>query len=524
MTTAARHLLRHALGLFIDNPIFVRELRRRMRGKALMYGMIAYILIMSGISFIVLLSRSGGLSSPGREDVLTRLAATGQALVTSISVIQFFLVVLLAPVLTAGVITEEREKQTFDFLKVTSLSPAAVIVGCLLSTLLYVLLVLCCAIPLISISFLYGGVAPEEIAGRFGLFLALALLLSSAGLYISSISSRTRNAQTLILFIILGILIAGSMISGSAFFTAPGPVSSSSSVVNFWGHSVPQFVFWGAVTFWASLMFLAAATRKVYNPDDSPFSYPGYTVFFLTGMWLALGSMIRTFFEDAFIFVATGFMLVAVYSFGIRRFEMGETIWQVKKRIRVLRPVNEGVLFIMLVLGAIALMIRYWEQHAVQRADPPEALWAMFIAMAGLTLFLFYLGWLMPALGLSRRRTRSLLFMMAALLLAGGPLFYSIWDLRSDAMGVLAAVLFCTPIGVNIALLENFYSPMELLHQATWFNAGFYAILTAAGLVLYWMSNRRAPRVSGFFEVDESALPPPPPFVIPVSGAPKDRP
>src|SRR5690606_12908984 len=126
------------------------------RGRALIYGMIAYILLMAGLSFIVLLSKTNFLVISDQRNILTRLAETGQSLLTAISIIQFFLVVILAPVLTAGVITEEHEKQTFDFLKVTTLQPLAYIVGCLLSTLLYVMLALCCSIPLISLSFLYG--------------------------------------------------------------------------------------------------------------------------------------------------------------------------------------------------------------------------------------------------------------------------------------------------------------------------------------------------------------------------------
>lgn len=507
-------------GLIYDNPIFLRELRRRMRGKALVYGMIAYILIMSGLTYIILLSKTPIITMAGKKETLTRLAETGQALLTAVSIVQFFLVVILAPVLTAGVVTEEREKQTFDFLKVTTLQPLAYIIGCLLSTLMYVMLALSCAIPLISLAFLYGGVAPADIASKLGVFLALALLLSSAGLYISSICSRTRNAQTLILFTIIGLMIAGSVANGSAFFSNVG--LADGGLVTFWGKAVPQYVYIGALTLWTSLFFLVAATRKIYNPTDSAFDYLSFTVFFLSGLWLTLGALIKTFFEPQFIFASTALLIIAVFSFGIRQFEMGEIIWRVKKRIRILRPINEGIIYIAVLLGIVAWLLGYWERTASTKPDPAGEIWAMWLSMAAMIMFLCYLGWILPASGLNRRQTRITLFIVAALLITAGPLLYAIWNLKTDVMGPFAALILCTPMGVNLARLENFYSANELLSLTQIYCGSFYGVLAVIALIYYLKNRHRRFAIAGFYEVDESELPPPAPFVIPVGGQHRD--
>ena len=50
-------LLMHLTDQIVDNPIFLRELRRRMRGRALFVAMISYIAIMAGVAFVIVFAR-----------------------------------------------------------------------------------------------------------------------------------------------------------------------------------------------------------------------------------------------------------------------------------------------------------------------------------------------------------------------------------------------------------------------------------------------------------------------------------
>src|SRR5690606_9683652 len=93
-----------------DNPILTRELRRRMRGKALVISMIGYIILMTATSILVLLARVGTASLIGGNDtqaMLQRLSETGTALFWWVSLIQGLLVLIIAPTITAGMTTGE---------------------------------------------------------------------------------------------------------------------------------------------------------------------------------------------------------------------------------------------------------------------------------------------------------------------------------------------------------------------------------------------------------------------------------
>src|SRR6185312_12960724 len=85
----------------------------------------------------------------------------GQPVFIGLVAFQLGLVCFLAPSFTAGVISGERERQTYDLLMTTPL-PLALIVGTkLFAALAYVFLLIVAALPLLAISLFLGGVAPE---------------------------------------------------------------------------------------------------------------------------------------------------------------------------------------------------------------------------------------------------------------------------------------------------------------------------------------------------------------------------
>ncbi len=63
--------------------------------------------------------------------------------------------------------------------------------------MLYVLLLLCAAIPLQSIAFFFGGVAETEVVLSFFLLAVTALLFTTIGVFFSARSRRTLSASVL---------------------------------------------------------------------------------------------------------------------------------------------------------------------------------------------------------------------------------------------------------------------------------------------------------------------------------------
>ena len=88
---------------------------------------------------------------------LSQLTIRSTEIFTSLSYFQLVLVALLAPIFTAGAITQEKDSQTYDILLATPLSNGQIVLGSLLSRLFFVFALLVSGIPIFSITQVFGG-------------------------------------------------------------------------------------------------------------------------------------------------------------------------------------------------------------------------------------------------------------------------------------------------------------------------------------------------------------------------------
>ena len=189
------------------NPILVKELRSRMRGPRAFITLTIALLIMAAlmIALVSLLTFSasdfgGNLLSP----------QIGQILFAALLIFEMLLVCTVTPAVTAGAISIEREKQTFEMLQATPLGSARLLWGKLISALSYVFLLIFAAVPLASIVFLFGGVALMQLLKGLVALVAAAITLGVYGLFLSALLGRTGRA-TVVGFVSVMVLIAGPL-------------------------------------------------------------------------------------------------------------------------------------------------------------------------------------------------------------------------------------------------------------------------------------------------------------------------
>lgn len=406
---------------FFDNPILTRELRRRMRGKALIFSIIGYIVIMTITSTLILISGMNPFDQAGSSQNNTKLledmVKTGSLLFNAITVIQALLVLIIAPTITAGMTTMEKERQTFDFLRVTTITPWMYVIGSFLSTIFYVALALLCALPLLSLSFLYGGVSRVEVVERTVTLLGLSMALSALGLYISSIRERTRTAQGIVVFLIFFMIFGGIILEstlttqfGSGFLSGGG----GTTVFQFIGIPFTQTsILWG-VFFFITTIFLLMATRKLFDPYESrSVNHWQFAVIygFLISLLLAAGSQ-SVDNTQAILFIAVGCFLLgfAALNFSVGRMEVGDEMWQLKRLLPILRRFDQTVPYLILVAG-----IWFWTTQTFQQNMPPTntvttpagIMWASTIALAGYLFFCCF-GRLATAISVGRKQAGTL--------------------------------------------------------------------------------------------------------------------
>jgi ABC-type transport system involved in multi-copper enzyme maturation permease subunit len=114
-----------------------------------------------------------------------------------------------APALTSGAIASERERQTLDLLRVTLLSPRALVMGKYFSGLVFIFLLVLSSLPLQTLSFIIGGVLAQEILVAILILAVTAIAFCAIGIFFSSLFSRVLLSTVLsyafAIFVVFGI-------------------------------------------------------------------------------------------------------------------------------------------------------------------------------------------------------------------------------------------------------------------------------------------------------------------------------
>lgn len=218
--------MRGVLRLFWGNPVALKELRGRMRGPRAFIVMTGYLCLVGGFTSLLY------MTTIAAANVTTNQLNGGQIgrnLFAGVIAIELFLVTFIAPAFTAGAISGERERQTYDLLKTTLLPEGHFVMGKLFSALAYVFLLLLAAIPLQSLSFILGGTdLPDMVIALVTLFVT-SIFLGTMGIYFSARLKRTLPASIATYGLALGVVIGTIVLLGIFLGISSVVLDSSSS-------------------------------------------------------------------------------------------------------------------------------------------------------------------------------------------------------------------------------------------------------------------------------------------------------
>ncbi len=185
-----------------NNPVVVNELRSRMRGRRTFLLLTAHLVLLSILVFIIYITvyqetqiSNAYYYSGSFQRALEASSTLGKAIFYGTVTLLLFVVTLIGPAFTAGAIVSEKERQTYDLLVITALSPKAIIGGKLSAILVFMGLLVLATLPFQSMAFFLGGVAFTEIILSVGLLLLTALLFCSLGLYVSTFARSVTIAN-----------------------------------------------------------------------------------------------------------------------------------------------------------------------------------------------------------------------------------------------------------------------------------------------------------------------------------------
>ncbi len=182
-----------ATALF-QNPVLVKELRTRMRGRR------TFLVVTLHLGILALIVSAAYLTISYSLDVSANLSErrTFAKLIFGLIVgLEMAMLAFTTPALSAGAIANERERQTYDLVRTTLLKPSSFVLGKFLSGFSLATLLLFTALPMLSPAFIIGGVTMPEIFISVLCLEATAALFCAVGIFVSSFARRTLWATVL---------------------------------------------------------------------------------------------------------------------------------------------------------------------------------------------------------------------------------------------------------------------------------------------------------------------------------------
>ena len=181
------------------NPILASSGRRRMRT---IWTPILVTLYCAAMSILVYFYAFHGFSEATMKIGQMRKGVEAYVFVLGL---QFVLLILVAPAMTAGSIAGERERQTLDLLRVTNTGSFSIVMGKLLESFGFLCLLIVSSLPVLSLILVTGGASFAQMMTGVLFLMLVALAALSIGLFASSLLKRTVTAAVVSYLAIFGL-------------------------------------------------------------------------------------------------------------------------------------------------------------------------------------------------------------------------------------------------------------------------------------------------------------------------------
>ncbi len=240
-------------------PIFVREwltLPRRARHYAVRTAYLGFLWVLAVTAGLRLLGWS-------RSATLGETARFGLVLFQVFAYVQLALFLFFAAVSAAAAVAQEKDRRTFVLLLLTDMRNYEIVLGKLFGSLLQIAMLLIGTLPILALTMLLGGVAPNQVIEAAVILAATALAAGSLGCFVAL--WREQTFQTLAL---TGLLLVLYLCLARAVVFVPTLISG-------WlgAERLPAFLqpgSWDAVPVWLDPF---QALQRVLDPpvaaDDS---------------------------------------------------------------------------------------------------------------------------------------------------------------------------------------------------------------------------------------------------------------
>ena len=169
------------------NPILASSARRRVRTVRTPLILTLYAV------FPLIFAAVSTLSMSKPQLAITDMRGNVEQYII-LTVLQFFLIVMVAPAMTAGSISGERERQTLELLLVTNTGSGRIVWGKLLESFAFLALIVLSGLPMTCAVLAVGGLGIKLAFFSFAFLLCCAFTAAAIGLFCSAVFRKTVTA------------------------------------------------------------------------------------------------------------------------------------------------------------------------------------------------------------------------------------------------------------------------------------------------------------------------------------------
>ncbi|MCH5255145.1 MAG: ABC transporter permease [Lachnospiraceae bacterium] len=183
------------------NPIVKKDLQVSVRSMRISWGLFAYEAALTVAFLLALLIIQVESSYTYSGNIYSSLVY----LFPVVAVAQVCIVALYIPIITASSISGEKERQTFDIMMTTSMSPFSIVFGKVTSAVLRILFYVAASTPIMALSFVVGGLKWSNLFFYLLALILFSMLSGSIGILASSFC-RKSVAAVLLSFVMYFLL------------------------------------------------------------------------------------------------------------------------------------------------------------------------------------------------------------------------------------------------------------------------------------------------------------------------------
>ncbi len=173
------------------NPIVKKDLQVSARSMRLSWGLFLYEAVLTLAFLLALLiiqeETSYSYNSGNIYGYLVYLFPV-------VAIVQVCIVALITPIITASSISGEKERQTFDIMLTTCMSPFSIVLGKVISAVLRILFYVVASMPIMALSFVVGGMSWANLFFLLLAIILLAVFSGSIGILCSAFSRKSITA------------------------------------------------------------------------------------------------------------------------------------------------------------------------------------------------------------------------------------------------------------------------------------------------------------------------------------------